>query len=211
MVSPFAPLTLLAFAAAALAQGVLRIETPAGVTVCRPTQFTFEGGEPPYFLSRSAYPAGQPTAPPTIDFGEINASPFRWTANLPAGTSLFLRLIDSNGTPAESGSFTILEGSSTDCIGQEPDGEDGDDETPAPPAGSGSAPAPPAGTPSTPSAPGAGSSGAPSSASSGASTSSSARPTQSGAADDEEDGALSTFVSTGAIGLGAIAAAAILL
>ncbi|TFK27139.1 hypothetical protein FA15DRAFT_666633 [Coprinopsis marcescibilis] len=206
MVSRFAPLAVLAYAAAVFAQsGDITIDTPSGVIVCRPTQFTFSGGEGPWFLT--AHPEGQPAAPPTIDFGLVTESPFRWTANITQGTRLFLRLVDQTGDNGESGPFGIGDGPDTSCINPNPAPPTvpGDDETSSsvPPAGS---------TPSvpSPSAPVAGTSGSPRpntpSNSAGAVSSGTPRPTAT-----PGSGAFSNKASAGILGLVAVAGAAMLL
>ncbi|KAH6909067.1 hypothetical protein BKA70DRAFT_1221978 [Coprinopsis sp. MPI-PUGE-AT-0042] len=220
MVSRFALFTVLA-AAATTAFGQVRVETPQNVVACRPVQFTFTGGTPPYFLTicakpyDSAHPAGQPAAPATVDFGEVESSPFRWTPNIPVGTNLFLRIVDDNGETGESGPFSVLNSSDLDCIGQEPSGSDAPPAATDSDASSASTPAATTGAPaastSAPATSGGASTPAGSSSRPASSAASSARPSTSAGAGDNDGAALSTFVSSGALGLAAIAGAALLL
>jgi hypothetical protein len=119
MFSHFASLAVVAFAVNAVFGQDLVVNTPLNAVVCRPLQITFSGGQSPWWLS--AHPEGQPAAAAVVDFNggnPIDSPPVIWTPNLAVGTGLFLRLRDSSGLNAESGAFTILNGSDTTCVGK---------------------------------------------------------------------------------------------
>ncbi|KIK10357.1 hypothetical protein K443DRAFT_670981 [Laccaria amethystina LaAM-08-1] len=110
--APLAFVTVLA--SSVLAQ--VTVNTPVSVVVCQPIQFTWTGGTSPYFLS--ILPANQPSATALIDFGKQTGNSVTWVANLGVGTSVFLNCKDSNGVVGQSGTFTILTGSDTSCVGK---------------------------------------------------------------------------------------------
>ncbi|KIM84845.1 hypothetical protein PILCRDRAFT_87227 [Piloderma croceum F 1598] len=103
----------LVFAAVAFGQS-LTINTPSNPVECQPTQLTWTGGSPPYFLS--IFPGGEPTGTALEDLGQQNATQFTWIADLAAGTSCGFSLKDSTGLLAQSGTVTIQAGTSTSCL-----------------------------------------------------------------------------------------------
>ncbi|KAF6757228.1 hypothetical protein DFP72DRAFT_1168474 [Ephemerocybe angulata] len=92
------------------------VNTPLSVVVCQPVQFTWTGGQAPYFFS--ILPGNQPTAPALVDFGKLDGTSQSWTANLAPNTSIFLQVRDSNGALGQSGTITIQNGSDTSCVGK---------------------------------------------------------------------------------------------
>ncbi|TEB34742.1 hypothetical protein FA13DRAFT_1919645 [Coprinellus micaceus] len=110
-----AAVTLLAVVAGALGQA-LTINTPPSVVVCQPAQLSWTGGTGPYFLS--ILPGNQPGAAALVDFGRQEGNSLTWTANLAAGTSIFLQVRDSNGAVGQSGTISIQSSSDTSCVGQ---------------------------------------------------------------------------------------------
>ncbi|KIM39814.1 hypothetical protein M413DRAFT_446740 [Hebeloma cylindrosporum] len=110
-----APIALIAsLASSAYAQ--FTINSLLNVVVCQPSLITWVGGTAPYFLS--ILPAGQPSANALVDFGQVSGTSVTWLANLGVGTSAFLNLRDSTGALAQSGTFTVLAGSNSSCVGQ---------------------------------------------------------------------------------------------
>lgn len=99
-------------AAAVSAQGV--INTPASLTQCVPTSLSWTVTNGPFYLS--IIPGGQPSAIPLYDFGQVMASPVTWPVNITAGTSIGLKLVDSQGAPFYSEAVTIMPGTSDSCI-----------------------------------------------------------------------------------------------
>ncbi|KAF8199611.1 hypothetical protein BJ912DRAFT_949665 [Pholiota molesta] len=116
MKSFFASLSVVASLAAVVSAQTFTINSIQNVVVCEPTLITWTGGQAPYFLS--ILPAGQPNASPLVDLGQQNGSSVTWLANLGVGTSGFLDLRDNTGVLAQSGTFTVLTGSNTTCVGQ---------------------------------------------------------------------------------------------
>ncbi|KAJ9095367.1 hypothetical protein QFC19_007611 [Naganishia cerealis] len=81
------------FAAIALAAAAVlgqQINTPPTLTVCQPTLLSWNGGSTPYFLS--VIPGGQASGAALKDFGEVSGTSTTWTVDLPAGTSITLKL-----------------------------------------------------------------------------------------------------------------------
>ncbi|KAF8968161.1 hypothetical protein BDZ97DRAFT_2073211 [Flammula alnicola] len=137
MKSFFAPLVAVAFLASS-ASAQFTINSLLNVVVCQPSLITWTGGVSPYFLVRffalppplfrlksstvlfvflqSILPANQPSATALVDLGQQNGNSVTWLANL--GTSAFLNLRDSTGALAQSGTFTVLTGANTTCVGQ---------------------------------------------------------------------------------------------
>lgn len=99
-------------AAAVSAQGV--INTPASLTQCVPTSLSWTVTNGPFYLS--IIPGSQPSAAPLFDFGQVMASPVTWPVNITAGTSIGLKLVDSQGNPFYSEAVTIMPGTSDSCI-----------------------------------------------------------------------------------------------
>ncbi|EGF98967.1 uncharacterized protein MELLADRAFT_118406 [Melampsora larici-populina 98AG31] len=116
------------------------INTPLGVAQCLPSSISFGQGLPPYYIS--VIPGGQPSAASLMDFPVLSESPYRWVVNQPVGTSITLRIRDSNGQLNYSQQVTVQPGN-TDCLS-------GGGSTPAP-APAPTTPQPPA-TPNTTSA-----------------------------------------------------------
>lgn len=98
--------------ASVAAQGALTVDTPAGVLFCLPFQITFHGGTPPYILNLQR--GGDPSAPAVeVLSSSIAASPLTWFVTQPVGSAFFVRIQDSTGARAESGTFTIQQGTVT--------------------------------------------------------------------------------------------------
>ncbi|KAG6332760.1 hypothetical protein ID866_6334 [Astraeus odoratus] len=103
-----------ALAAAVSAVHGLTINTPASVVACEPTQFTWDGGSAPYYLS--LVPGGQPTASPIKQFPNQDGTSYTWLVDLQAGTIFNIALKDSTGATSYSDIITIQSGSSTSCL-----------------------------------------------------------------------------------------------
>ncbi|KAM0789722.1 hypothetical protein ACM66B_006579 [Microbotryomycetes sp. NB124-2] len=103
-----AKLTAVALASLVLRAAAATINTPTALIQCQPVQLSQN-----VFLA--VLPGGQSAALPIVDFGELPASPaaYTWTVNVPAGTSVTLRLTDSTGVPAYTEQVTIQPGSSS--------------------------------------------------------------------------------------------------
>ncbi|KAF8440538.1 hypothetical protein L210DRAFT_3760680 [Boletus edulis BED1] len=92
----------------------LTINTPATVNQCEPTQFNWNDGTAPFYLS--LVPARQTTAPALKQFPPQNGSSFTWTVDLGTGTSFTIALKDSTGATAYSDIVTVQAGVSASCI-----------------------------------------------------------------------------------------------
>ncbi|KAN0092747.1 hypothetical protein V8E55_003531 [Tylopilus felleus] len=106
--------SLVLFAAAAFAQGNLTINTPTNVVACEPTQLTWIGGTPPYFLS--VLPGSSPSGSPLESFSPSNSTSFTWTCNIAPSSYIGFTLRDSNGLVAQTAPVTVISGSSTSCV-----------------------------------------------------------------------------------------------
>ncbi|KAF5342616.1 hypothetical protein D9611_001586 [Ephemerocybe angulata] len=185
--------------AGAMAQ--VTVNTPLSVVVCQPVQFTWTGGQAPYFFS--ILPGNQPTAPALVDFGKLDGTSQSWTANLAPNTSIFLQVRDSNGALGQSGTITIQNGSDTSCVGKPTSTTSGASSSTTP-AGS-STPAAtttPAGSSTTSPAAGSSTSKPATTASTSAGASTTTKPAGNGA---------STIASSGILALAGVAAVAALL
>ncbi|KAJ3517589.1 hypothetical protein NLJ89_g393 [Agrocybe chaxingu] len=119
MVALFSNLLVVALAATSVIAQTFTINTPLNVVVCQPTLISWSGGVVVPCLSlQSILPAGQPAATPLLDLGSQTSTQVTWVTNLPVGTSGFFNLRDSTGALAQSGTFNILAGGDTSCVGQ---------------------------------------------------------------------------------------------
>jgi len=98
---------------AVLAQNLM-VNSPANVVQCEPTQLTWTGGSPPYYLS--LIPAGQPSAPAIKEFPTQQGNSYTWMVDLQQGTSFTIEVKDSTGTPAYSSIETINPSSDSSCL-----------------------------------------------------------------------------------------------
>lgn len=103
----------LALAAVALAQE-LRVNSPASLIQCQPALLTWTGGQSPYFVA--AIPGGQPSAAALKDFGQQTGTQLTWNVDLPAGTSVTIKITDASGAVNYNSAVTIQEGSSSSCL-----------------------------------------------------------------------------------------------
>jgi hypothetical protein len=141
--------SLAAFVALAVAQAPdPQVNTPPSLVTCQPSQITFTGTHPPFFLS--VIPAGNTAAPPLVDFGTIQSSPFTWNVNLDAGTAVTIHIKDSVGADGYSGQVVIIAGSDRSCVGKPLSSASG---ASTPPATGPPASVPPTLSASTPTAP----------------------------------------------------------
>ncbi|KAI0649254.1 hypothetical protein C8Q79DRAFT_501300 [Trametes meyenii] len=106
-------IALLALVPVVLAQGNMQINTLSGVTECVPSDFTWSGGVPPYYLS--LVPAGQPSAQAIMQFPPQNGDSMTWLVSLPPGTSFTSALRDSTGAQAFSDAQTVQPGTENSC------------------------------------------------------------------------------------------------
>ncbi|RDX57309.1 hypothetical protein OH76DRAFT_1459876 [Lentinus brumalis] len=109
-----ASLVTVALLAVGAAAQNFQINTPNPPTQCVPTQFTWSGGTPPFFLVIN--PGGQPGAAALQQYPNLQSSPFTWSSNITAGTSISLSLTDSTGANALSAPVTILSGPDSSCL-----------------------------------------------------------------------------------------------
>ncbi|KAM5535957.1 hypothetical protein V8D89_010397 [Ganoderma adspersum] len=97
-----------------------QINTPASITQCVPTQFTWTGGsgEQSYSPSRvmAIVPGGVPGAAALQQYSGLTGNSFSWSANITEGTSIGLQLTDSTGAIAQSAPVTIQSGPSNSCL-----------------------------------------------------------------------------------------------
>jgi hypothetical protein len=106
--------SFVALAVAATAVLGQQINTPASLTTCVPTLLSWTGGQAPYFLS--IIPGGQASAASLKDFDQQSDNQETWNVDLPAGTSITVKLTDSTGNTVYSSPVTIGAGSSTSCL-----------------------------------------------------------------------------------------------
>ncbi|KAH7907939.1 hypothetical protein BJ138DRAFT_1137362 [Hygrophoropsis aurantiaca] len=109
---------ILSVAPAALAQQ-LTINTPKNaqclaIYFTEPTQFTWVGGQEPYYLSLT--PGGQSMAAPIKQFPTQQGTTYTWECDLQAGTTFNIALKDNTGATAYSSIVTIQAGSDTSCV-----------------------------------------------------------------------------------------------
>ncbi|KAI0076219.1 hypothetical protein K474DRAFT_1684974 [Panus rudis PR-1116 ss-1] len=115
MKSFFAVAAALASVVPALAQSTAMVNTVTGITQCQPIQFTWSGGQGPYFLS--LIPAGQPSAAPIKDFGQQSGTSFTWSkVDLPAGSTFTIALKDQTGQTVYSDTETVNSGPDSSCL-----------------------------------------------------------------------------------------------
>ncbi|GAA5861576.1 hypothetical protein JCM8547_008079 [Rhodosporidiobolus lusitaniae] len=97
--------------------GQATINSPASVTECLPQQLTVSGGEPPYTIQvlPGGATGGEPleTLPTVEEEGSV-----RWVADIAAGQNITFAVRDNSGVVNFSSEVPVLEGTSTDCIGQ---------------------------------------------------------------------------------------------
>lgn len=98
----------------ALAQDKLTVNTVTGIVQCQPIQFTWSGGQAPYFLS--LIPAAQPSAAAIKQFDTQQGTSFTWNVDLPAGSTFTISLKDSAGTQAFSDIETVNSGPDSGCL-----------------------------------------------------------------------------------------------
>ncbi|KAK1924167.1 hypothetical protein DB88DRAFT_489318 [Papiliotrema laurentii] len=101
-----------ALSAVALAQE-LKVNSPASLIQCQPALLSWEGGSAPYYLA--AIPGGQPSAAALKDFGTLNNNSLTWTVDVPAGTSVTIKVTDSTGAVNYNSAVTIQAGSDS-CL-----------------------------------------------------------------------------------------------
>ncbi|GAA5861530.1 hypothetical protein JCM8547_008062 [Rhodosporidiobolus lusitaniae] len=97
--------------------GQATINSPASVTECLPQQLTVSGGEPPYTIQvlPGGATGGEPleTLPTVEEEGSV-----RWVCDIAAGQNITFAVRDNSGVVNFSSEVPVLEGTSTDCIGQ---------------------------------------------------------------------------------------------
>ncbi|KAG6374490.1 hypothetical protein JVT61DRAFT_4533 [Boletus reticuloceps] len=146
----------------------LTINTPATVNQCEPTQFNWNDGTAPFYLS--LVPARQTTAPALKQFPTQTGNSYTWTVDLGTGTSFTIALKDSTGATAYSDIVTVQAGISASCVNttvSETGGTSGSGSGSSPASTSSSGGTTPTGTGSSTSSP-ASTSGSSSSSSNGA-------------------------------------------
>ncbi|KAH9945451.1 uncharacterized protein BXZ73DRAFT_73597 [Epithele typhae] len=110
-----APLVALALCVAGASAQSFLINTPVPPPVqCVTSQLSWTGGEAPFFLQ--IVPGGIPGAAALQQYSNLQASPFTWTTNISAGTSLGLSLTDHSGATVQSGTFQIASGPDSSCL-----------------------------------------------------------------------------------------------
>jgi len=92
----------------------LTVNSPASLTQCVPVALGWNAGTAPYFVA--IIPGGDSAASPLQDLGQQTGNSYTWTPALAAGTSITVRVSDSNGDVNYSSQVTIMAGSSTDCL-----------------------------------------------------------------------------------------------
>ncbi|PIL35599.1 hypothetical protein GSI_02327 [Ganoderma sinense ZZ0214-1] len=183
-----------------------QINTPASITQCVPVQFSWTGGEQPYFLACVINPGGVTGAAALQQYTGLTGTSFTWSANISEGTSIGLQLTDSTGAIAQSAPVTIQSGPSNSCLTGETSAASGASTT----AAGGTTSAANSGTSTTaPAASGSATKAATSgSASASGSKTSGSAASASTSASSGSNSALSNVASAGVVGLvGALAAA----
>jgi len=100
-------------ASAALAQQLM-VNSLNDVVVCEPVQITWQGGQPPYYLS--LIPAGQPAAAPIKQFPIQNGNSLTWVCDIGVGVGFTTALKDGVGELAYSGEQTVMNGTDASCV-----------------------------------------------------------------------------------------------
>ena len=110
-------LSLLLLAAIRTDAAEIHADTPPLPTQCTTTKFTWDGGVPPYVL-QIIFQGNNSMAQ---EFDGITGGSLLWMANITAGTSLYLQVIDNSTYPAlnDSDPFTIQPGLDS-CLSQTP-------------------------------------------------------------------------------------------
>ncbi|WVR07122.1 hypothetical protein IAU60_004163 [Kwoniella sp. DSM 27419] len=101
-------------ASAGLALADLTIQTPASLIQCQPALLAWGGGAAPYYVA--VIPGSQASAAAIKDFGEQTGTSMTWTVDIPAGTSITLKVTDSSGAVNYNQAVTIQPGSSNSCL-----------------------------------------------------------------------------------------------
>lgn len=96
--------------------GDLTINVPSRVVECQPAQITWSGGSGSVELSIQSQGDGGQTE---NSFGG-QTSPFTWSVNIPAGSSVTISVSDETGAEAQSGTINVQGGSDDSCVGTGP-------------------------------------------------------------------------------------------
>jgi len=104
---------LLSIVTAVMAQ--LTVNTPTGAITCLNQQVTWTGGVSPYVIQ--IQPGGDPSQAAIQTFTGLTGTSYTWFVTEAANTQVFIRLRDSTGTTAESGTFTIMAGGTCSSSG----------------------------------------------------------------------------------------------
>ncbi|CAE6528013.1 unnamed protein product [Rhizoctonia solani] len=102
------------FIAAVLSQMDPSINTPPSLIQCQPAQISWNATSKPVFIS--IIPGGNAAAPALLDLGQQNGTSMTWTVNITSGTSITLKLNDSQGRLAYSAPLTVQASSNSSCI-----------------------------------------------------------------------------------------------
>ena len=90
----------------------LSIDTPTTLAECDITEFVWEGGQAPFTLNIHFHNNNSLLE----EFTDVTDSPLFWQARAPAGSQLYLEILDSSGSAgAFSGTFPVQPGNDT-CI-----------------------------------------------------------------------------------------------
>ncbi|EMD34128.1 hypothetical protein CERSUDRAFT_117626 [Gelatoporia subvermispora B] len=104
---------LVAVLPAVLGQNLM-VNSPPNIVQCEPTQLSWTGGSPPYYLS--LIPAGQPSAAAIKSFPTQQGNSYTWNVDLQQGTSFSIELKDSTGNTAYSAIETVNPSSDSSCL-----------------------------------------------------------------------------------------------
>ncbi|KAK2462975.1 hypothetical protein APHAL10511_005027 [Amanita phalloides] len=94
----------------------LAIDTPASMTQCQPTLFTWNGGTGPYFLS--ILPGGQIGAAPLVSLGQTGDTSQTWVVTLPPNAGYTVVLKDSTGQQAFTDQIMVLPSNDQSCMNE---------------------------------------------------------------------------------------------
>lgn len=96
----------------------LTVNTPASAVQCQPVSLGWGDGTAPFYVS--IIPGGQPSAAALQNLPTQDGTSYTWMVDVPAGTSITVKVVDSTGDVNYSDQITIQQGTTTECSGSSP-------------------------------------------------------------------------------------------
>ncbi|EJD00677.1 uncharacterized protein FOMMEDRAFT_30637 [Fomitiporia mediterranea MF3/22] len=118
-----APVT--ALVAVVYAQQPFTVDTPADAVQCQNEVIEWTGGAAPFEVDLGGVTdhkcyrivsAANPNGPALVDLGEQQGTSVLWDTNVPAGTSVAIKVQDSQGDIAQTAPFTIQASDNNGCL-----------------------------------------------------------------------------------------------